>query len=52
MEAIHGGPLFNQEIKMEDILFIQEVKNPIVKVMYQGELMCQVHRKEILDLLK
>ena len=52
MEAIHWWPLFNTQIDLKDVLLIQEVANPIVKVMYKGELMCEVHKSEILDLLK
>lgn len=52
MEAIYGWPLFNTKIDLKDVLLIQEVANPIVRVMYKGELMCEVHKSEILDLLK
>lgn len=52
MEAIHWWPLFNTKIDLKDVLLIQEVANPMVRVMYKGELMCEVHKSEILDLLK
>lgn len=52
MEAIYWWPLFNTQIDLEEVLLIQQVKNPMVRVMYKGELMCEVHKSEILELLK